>query len=61
MLHYVIATYFGRADDGEPKAGRRRARRRGLSPSTELEDLPMTQGTRHVIEEAWRLLAASAE
>ncbi len=25
VLHYVLATYFGRVGDGTPKAGRRRA------------------------------------
>ena len=60
VLHYVIATYFGRADDGEPRA-RHDVRAARFVALDGLEAIPMTQGTRFVIEEAWRLLAASVE
>ena len=60
VLHYVIATYFGRADDGEPRA-RDDVRAARFVALDDLEALPLTHGTRFVIEEAWRLLAASAE
>jgi ADP-ribose pyrophosphatase YjhB (NUDIX family) len=60
VLHYVIATYFGRADDGEPRAHSDVPAARFFALDG-LEALPLTQGTRFVIEEAWRLLAASAE
>ncbi|MFA6139923.1 MAG: NUDIX hydrolase [Hyphomicrobium sp.] len=60
VLHYVIATYFGRADDGEPRA-RSDVRAARFFALDGLEALPLTQGTRFVIAEAWRLLAASAE
>ena len=60
VLHYVIATYFGRADDGEPQA-RDDVRAARFVALDGFEALPMTEGTRFVIEEAWRLLAASAE
>jgi ADP-ribose pyrophosphatase YjhB (NUDIX family) len=60
VLHYVIATYFGRADDGEP-VPRHDVRATRFVALDGLEALPMTQGTRFVIEEAWRLLAASVE
>jgi 8-oxo-dGTP diphosphatase len=60
VLHYVIATYFGRADDGEPRARGDAAAARFFVLNG-LEELPLTQGTRFVIQEAWRLLAASAE
>jgi ADP-ribose pyrophosphatase YjhB (NUDIX family) len=58
VLHYVLATYFGRAGDGDPRpAGDADATR--FVPIDGLDDLPMTRGTRFVIEEARRLLAAS--
>jgi ADP-ribose pyrophosphatase YjhB (NUDIX family) len=59
VLHYVIASYYGRADDGEPraKADVREARFVALD---RVKDLPMTHGTRHVIETAWQMLAAGA-
>jgi len=60
VLHYVIATYFGRADDGEPRA-RDDVRAARFFALDGLKPLALTQGTRFVIEEAWRLLAASAE
>jgi ADP-ribose pyrophosphatase YjhB (NUDIX family) len=59
VLHYVLATYFGRAGDGAPTAGGD-ARDARLVSIAELAALPMTQGTRHVIEEARRLLAAES-
>jgi len=59
VLHYVIVTYFGRADDGEP-AARGDARQARFFALDAVEKLPMTHGTRHVIDEAWRLLAAVA-
>jgi 8-oxo-dGTP diphosphatase len=60
VLHYVIASYFGRADDGEPRpAGDAREAR--FFALDRLKDLPMTDGTRHVVEAAWQLLAASAD
>jgi 8-oxo-dGTP diphosphatase len=58
LLHYVLVTYYGRASDGEPQSGGD-ARDARLIPPDVLADLPMTKGTRFVIEEAWRLLAAS--
>jgi 8-oxo-dGTP diphosphatase len=57
VLHFVIATYFGRADDGEPRA-RGDASEARFFALDKLGELPMTHGTRHVVEEAWRLLAA---
>jgi 8-oxo-dGTP diphosphatase len=60
VLHYVLATYFGRAGDGAPRPGGD-ARDTRLVAMAELADLPMTQGTRHVIEEARRLLAAEGQ
>jgi 8-oxo-dGTP diphosphatase len=60
VLHYVIATYFGHAGDGAPKRGSD-ARDARLVAIAELADLPMTEGTRHVIEEARRLLAAEPQ
>jgi ADP-ribose pyrophosphatase YjhB (NUDIX family) len=60
VLHYVIATYFGRADDGEPRAHDDAGAARFFALDG-LKALPLTQGTRFVIDEAWRLLAASAE
>jgi hypothetical protein len=56
----VLATYFGRVGDGTPKAGGD-AHDARLVDVAELADLPMTQGTRHVIEEARRLLAAEPQ
>jgi 8-oxo-dGTP diphosphatase len=58
VLQYVIATYFGRADDGEPQA-RGDARAARFVALDAVKDLPLTHGTRFVIEHAWRLLAAS--
>lgn len=60
VLHYVIATYFGRADDGEPRA-RGDAHEARFFALDRLKELPMTHGTRHVVDEAWRLLAAGAQ
>jgi len=60
VLHYVLATYFGRTADGGPQPGSD-ARRARFIALGELADLPMTHGTRFVIEEARRLLAASGE
>ncbi|MFA5900410.1 MAG: NUDIX hydrolase [Hyphomicrobium sp.] len=58
-LHYVIATYFGRADDGEPRS-RGDARSARFFALDALDDLSLTHGTRFVIDRAWRLLAAAA-
>jgi len=60
VLDYVIATYYGRADDGEPRAKDdvREARFFALDAA---KDLELTHGTYFVIEQAWRLLAASVE
>jgi ADP-ribose pyrophosphatase YjhB (NUDIX family) len=60
VLHYVIATYFGRAGEGAPVAASdaRDARLVGLDT---LGELPTTPGTQHVIAEARRLLLASAD
>ncbi|KAB2938589.1 MAG: NUDIX hydrolase [Hyphomicrobium sp.] len=60
LLHYVLATYFGRAAEGDPRAGGD-ARDARFFPLDALEDLPMTPGTRFVIAEAWRLLAAGGD
>ena len=60
VLHYVIATYFGRADDGEPRP-RSDVRAARFVALDGLGRLPMTRGTQFVIAEAWRLLAASAD
>ena len=60
VLHYVLATYFGRADDGEPRAAGD-ARNARFFALDKLGDLPMTRGTRFVIDEAWRLLAGSVD
>lgn len=60
VLHFVIATYFGRADDGEPRP-RGDARDARFFALDTLGELSMTRGTRHVIEEAWRLLLAAAD
>jgi ADP-ribose pyrophosphatase YjhB (NUDIX family) len=59
VLHYVIACYFGRADDGEPRPGGDASEARFFALDT-VHALPLTRGTQFVIEEAWRLLAASA-
>ncbi len=58
VLHYVIACYFGRADDGEPRA-RRDVREARFFALDKIRDLPLTKGAQFVIEEAWRRLAAS--
>jgi len=58
VLHYVIVCYFGRADDGEPSA-KGDARQARFFALDKIGDLPLTKGTQFVIEEAWRLLAAS--
>ena len=57
VLHFVIATFFGRVE-GDPAAASdaRDARVIGLD---ELGALPITLGTQHVIAEARRLLLAS--
>ena len=60
VLHYVIATYFGRADDGEPRA-RGDAREARFFALDKLAELPTTHGARHVIDTAWRLLAAGGQ
>lgn len=60
VLHYVIVTYFGRADEGTPTAGDD-ARDARFFPLDALEDLPMTAGTRFVIAEARRLLVGGAD
>lgn len=60
VLHYVIATYFGRADDGEPRACGDAAEARFFALD-KLAELPMTHGARHVVETAWRLLAAGPQ
>ena len=57
VLHYVIACYFGSADDGEPRA-RSDARQARFVALDKLADLPLTKGTRCVIEKAWQALAA---
>jgi ADP-ribose pyrophosphatase YjhB (NUDIX family) len=57
VLHYVLATYFGRADEGDPRAGGDARQARFFSLDA-IDGLQMTQGTRFVIEEARRLLAA---
>lgn len=59
VLHYVIATYFGRADDGEPHPRGDAAKARFVALD-EVKDLKLTHGTRFVVEHAWRLLAAGA-
>jgi ADP-ribose pyrophosphatase YjhB (NUDIX family) len=58
VLHYVIATYFGRADDGEPRP-RGDAHEARFFALDAVKDLELTHGTRFVVEHAWRLLAAS--
>lgn len=60
VLHYVIATYFGRADDGEPRprGDAREARFFALDAARRLE---LTHGTKFVIDHAWELLAAGAQ
>ena len=58
VLHYVIVCYYGRADDGEPSA-RSDAHQARFFALDKIRDLPLTKGTQFVIEEAWRLLAAS--
>jgi 8-oxo-dGTP diphosphatase len=60
VLHYVLATYFGRADDGEPLPGSD-AREARFIALDKLDELPLTRGTRFVIDEAWHLLAASVD
>ena len=59
-LHYLIATYVGHAGAGEPQAGDDARAARFVAPS-ELAALPMTNGTRHVIEQARLLLAERDE
>lgn len=60
VLHYVIAAYFGRTGGGAPRPGSD-ARDARLVAMAELTGLPMTAGTRHVIAEARRLLAAEPQ
>ncbi len=60
VLHYVIATYFGRADDGEPRP-RGDARQARFVALDAVKDLKLTDSTKFVIEHAWRLLAAGAQ
>lgn len=60
VLHYVIAAYFGRAGDGPPRPGSD-ARDARFVAIAKLADVPMTVGTRHVIEEARRLLATEPQ
>lgn len=57
VLQYVIATYFGRADDGEPRA-RDDVREARFVALDAVKDMQLTHGTRFIIEHAWRLLAA---
>ncbi len=57
VLHYVIATYFGRADDGEPQARSDVREARFVALDT-VKNLKLTHGTQFVVEHAWRLLAA---
>lgn len=57
VLQYVIATYFGRADDGEPRA-RDDVREAHFVALDAVKDMQLTHGTRFIIEHAWRLLAA---
>jgi ADP-ribose pyrophosphatase YjhB (NUDIX family) len=57
VLQYVIATYYGRADDGEPRA-RDDAREARFVALDKVKDLKLTEGTQFVIEHAWQLLAA---
>lgn len=57
-LQYVIATYYGRADDGEPKA-RHDVRQVQFFALDSTKDLKLTHGTQFVIDHAWRLLAAA--
>jgi 8-oxo-dGTP diphosphatase len=56
-LQYVIATYYGRADDGEPRA-RHDVRQAQFFALDATKDLKLTEGTQFVIEHAWQLLAA---
>jgi ADP-ribose pyrophosphatase YjhB (NUDIX family) len=60
VLHYVISTYYGRADDGEPRS-RGDAREARFFAIDKLKDLSMTHGTRFVVEHGWRLLAAATQ
>lgn len=57
VLQYVIATYFGRADDGEPRP-RDDAREARFVALDAVKDMQLTHGTRFIIEHAWRLLAS---
>jgi len=58
VLHYVIATYYGRADDGEPRA-KSDIREARLFALDKVKDLPLTHGTRFVVENAWHLLTSA--
>jgi ADP-ribose pyrophosphatase YjhB (NUDIX family) len=60
VLHFVIATFYGRTGEGTPVAASdaRDARLVGLD---QLGELPITRGTQHVIAEARRLLLASGD
>lgn len=60
VLHYVIATYFGRADDGEPRHRADAADARFFALD-EVARQRTTHGTRHIVEAAWRLLAAGLQ
>jgi 8-oxo-dGTP diphosphatase len=58
VFHWVLATYYGRAEGAEPRAGSD-ARNARFAARTGLDEKAMTRGTRLVIDEAWRLLVAS--
>jgi 8-oxo-dGTP diphosphatase len=60
LLHFVIATYYGRAGEGAPVAASdvRDAR---LVELDQLGELAITRGTQHIIAEARRLLLASGD
>jgi ADP-ribose pyrophosphatase YjhB (NUDIX family) len=59
-LQYVIATYYGRADDGEPRT-RHDVRQAQFFALDATKDLKLTHGTQFVIDHAWRLLAAAVD
>lgn len=57
QTHYVIAVYWGRWQSGEPAAASDSLASRFFSPDA-LTGLPMTDGSRALIEKARRLAAA---
>ncbi len=57
VSQYVIATYFGRANDGEPRP-RGDAREARFVALDAMKEMKLTHGTQFVIEHAWQLLAA---